>query len=97
MILLPLPKKDMLDDWAAKLTVVLRIAFDTTLAPDVGEVTFFPTGVTVPFRKYLECDGTTYPTSTYPALAKLLGESSPGNFDVPTIAGPTGTVAVIRT
>ena len=62
---------------------------------EAGTIVLWPTGVSLP-NIYLLCDGTEYTKGVSPALYKRLGESTPGNFVVPTVTGPAGTVAVIR-
>lgn len=92
----PLPTKDNFLTWASQMIAALNETFakiDPTIPP--GVIVLWPAGVTIP-AAYLPCDGTEYARSVSPSLYKLLGESSPGNFETPTVTSPSGSVAVIR-
>lgn len=82
--------------WVSGMITALQEAFQK-IEPQLpaGTVVLWPTGVDIP-TFYLECDGAEYSRSVSTSLYKLLGESSPGMFQVPTITGPTGSTAVIR-
>jgi hypothetical protein len=94
-ITLPQPTKDF-TPWASQLIVALRDAFLRVPEPTPGVMVLWEATTAVPLG-YLECDGTEYPVHISPGLRRLFGESTPGNFEVPTVAGPAGTIVVIKT
>lgn len=89
-------KDEGLKTWISGMITTLQEIF-RKLEPQLepGTIVLWPDGVSIP-SKYLLCDGTEYTRGVSSALYKVLGESSPGNFEVPTVTGPSGTVAVIR-
>ena len=91
----PQPTGD-LRQWGSLLVTTLSLAF-SKIEPQLepGTIVLWPAGKTIP-KKYLPCDGTEYLRAVSTPLYKLFGESSPGKFIVPSITGPTGTVAVVR-
>jgi len=96
-VLFPIPKKENLHQWAAQLLVVLSRAFDLIedkLRP--GYIILYDSTLAAP-EGFLKCDGTEYPKATYPALGTLYNDSTPGNFTVPTVTAPAGTIAYIKT
>lgn len=94
----PNPPQDEkgLTQWAASLLTRLNEVF-TTIEPQdrPGTVLLWVDGIEVP-DIYLPLDGTEYLRSVSPALYKLFGESTPGNFEVPNVAGPSGLIYVVR-
>lgn len=92
----PVPEEKKLFDWAKRLIVLLSRTFDQIESQlGTGTIVLWKTGIAIP-DAFLECNGTTFPTITYPTLSKVLGESVPGSFVVPTVTPPAGTVAIIR-
>lgn len=100
MISLPQLRGDDVKSWAARLVSVLsrvlpEAGWEIALVP-VGTVVGIPSGADVP-PGYIACDGSSQPSSKYPALAKLFGVTS-GNFTLPTGSSISSEVDwVIRT
>lgn len=90
----PLPTAEF-KEWASQMLLALTDAFSRIKEPAAGEIVLWADGVTVP-KGYLLCDGAEYSKTVSPSLYKILGESSPGNFETPTVTSPSGSVAVIR-
>jgi hypothetical protein len=91
-ITLPQPTKDLVP-WASQLIVALRDAFLRVPEQTPGVIVLWENSLAIP-AGYLECDGAEYPVHISPGLRRLFGESTPGNFAVPTVAGPAGTLNV---
>lgn len=94
-ITFPHPGKDFMP-WASQMLVALRDAFNKVPEPTPGTMVLWETALAIP-AGYLRCDGTEYPVTISPALRRLFGESSPGNFQVPNRTGVTGTYVIIKT
>lgn len=94
-ITLPQPGKEF-TAWASQLIVALRDAFLRVPEPTPGTMVLWESATAVPLG-YLECDGAEYPVHISPGLRRLFGESTPGNFAVPTVVGLAGTIVVIKT
>lgn len=97
-VLLPVVNDKDLAGWARKLTVALTGAFEI-INPSVrpGQIILWHPTATMPYGGYLQANGATYPAATYPALARVYPESTPGNFTVPNVTAPAGTTAWVKT
>jgi len=85
-----------ISSWVSGLITTLQeVFFEMEEHMHSGTIVLWPTGVDIPIE-YLLCNGAEYKRAVSPALYKLMGASSAGKFRVPTVAGPTGSVAVIR-
>lgn len=82
--------------WASGMIAALTRAFGAVPEGVVpGTVVLWDNAAELPVG-YLLCDGSEYSAANYPALFKLYGESTPGNFEVPTITAPAGSIALVR-
>lgn len=90
-------KDPQLTQWISGLINALQEIFGKMESQGMpaGTLALWDTTVAIP-AVFLICDGTEYDKSVSPALYKLLGESSPGKFAVPTLTGVTDTYVVIR-
>ena len=85
-------------NWARQLVVVLQHTFNE-MSPqmETGVIILWDSTIDPPTGGFLECDGTEYPRATYSSLARLYPESTPGNFEVPTLTPPAGALYFIKT
>lgn len=94
-VTLPQPGGDWLA-WARRLLVALTEIFERVPEPiPIGGIIRWPELAAVP-RGYLQANGATYSAAAFPALARVLPETTPGNFAVPTIATANGAMFIIR-
>lgn len=97
-VALPVLRDDNLPDWGRKLLVALDQAF-AQIRPelDTGVIAYWSEALPALPVGWLAADGATYPSRTFPRLAKLLGESDPGEFTVPDFEAPEGFIAIVKT
>ena len=77
------------------ITTLQEVFFKLEEHAASGTIVLWPSGKLLA-AEYLPCDGAEYTKAVSPALFKLMGQSTAGKFRVPTVTGPTGTIAVIR-
>lgn len=94
-VLWPQPEKDW-NSWARQLIRVLTDSFNLVPELQPGLCFLWKSGVTIP-DGYLQCDNSEYPSTLSPPLVRLYGESSPGNFRVPNITAPAGSIVIVKT
>ncbi len=93
-IMLPQPGQDT-TVWAEQLVRELTLAFAAIPEAKTGEIVLLSsTGLFL--EGFLLCNGATFARVSFPSLAKVLPETTPGNFAVPTLTGPAGTLYAIR-